>query len=54
VELEFEDRKVRLEAGESVMIPGGMRHNEVRTSDVFELLEVSLPADMGTEACDPP
>ena len=55
VDLEFEDgRAVRLEAGDSVMIPGGTRHQEIRTSDSFEILEVSLPADMGTESCDPP
>jgi quercetin dioxygenase-like cupin family protein len=55
VELEFENRrKLRLEAGDSVFIPGGLRHNETRTSDAFELLEVSVPADMGTQSCDPP
>ena len=54
VDLEFEDGPLRLEAGDSVMIPGGTRHQEIRTSDSFELLEVSLPADMGTESCDPP
>ncbi len=55
VDLEFEDgRKVRVEAGDSVMIPGGLRHQEVRFSENFKLLEVSLPAEMGTVACDPP
>jgi quercetin dioxygenase-like cupin family protein len=55
VELEFDDgRKVRLEQGDSVMIPGGTRHQETRTSDSFELLEISLPAEMGTVNCDPP
>ena len=55
VDLEFEDRGlVRLSAGDSVLIPGGTRHQEIRTSDDFELLELSVPADMGTEACDPP
>jgi quercetin dioxygenase-like cupin family protein len=55
LELQFETGEtVRLESGDSVMIPGGMRHNETGTSDNFELLEVSLPAEMGTEACDPP
>jgi quercetin dioxygenase-like cupin family protein len=54
-DLEFEDRgPVRLQAGDSVMIPGGCRHQEVRTSDDFEILEISLPADMGTEACEAP
>jgi quercetin dioxygenase-like cupin family protein len=55
LELEFADRDpVRLERGDSVLIPGGTAHNEIRTSDGFELLEVSVPAKMGTEPCDPP
>jgi quercetin dioxygenase-like cupin family protein len=55
VDLEFEDGEtIRLEAGDSLYIPGGLRHNETRTSDGFELLEVSVPADMGTVTCDPP
>src|SRR6476469_147326 len=34
VDLEFEDgRKIRLMPGESLMIPGGMRHNETGTAD---------------------
>lgn len=55
VELEFAGEPLcRLEAGDSILIPGDTPHNEIRTSDAFELLEVSLPADMGTEPCDPP
>lgn len=55
VELEFEGQPtVRLGEGDSVMIPGGTPHNEIRTSDTFELLEISVPAQMGTEPCDPP
>ena len=55
VDLEFEDgQKVRLQAGESLLIPGGMKHNETATSDEFELLEVTLPADMGTVPCEKP
>jgi quercetin dioxygenase-like cupin family protein len=54
VDLEFEDRKVRINAGDSIMIPGGTPHNETGTSDRFELLEISVPADMGTEACAQP
>jgi len=54
VDLEFADRKVRIEAGDSIMIPGDTPHNETGTSDTFELLEVSVPADMGTEPCAPP
>src|SRR5438105_12191266 len=55
VELEFEDgSSCRPEAGDSVFIPGGMLHQENRTSDDLEILEVSVPADMGTVAVDPP
>ncbi len=55
VELEFEDgTNCRLEAGNSCFIPGGMKHNELRTSDDVEILEVCLPANMGTVPCDPP
>jgi quercetin dioxygenase-like cupin family protein len=55
VDLEFEDgRTIRVKAGESLLIPGGMKHNETAMSDDFELLEVSVPADMGTVACDKP
>ncbi len=55
VDLEFEDgRKIRLMPGDSLMIPGGMRHNETGTADELELLEVSVPAEMKTVVCDPP
>ncbi len=55
LELEFADRgTVHLQEGDSVMIPGGTPHNEIRTSDVFELLEISVPAQMGTEPCEAP
>ena len=55
VDLEFEDgRKIRLKAGDSMMIPGGLRHNETATADEMEILEVSVPARLGTVPCDPP
>lgn len=55
VELEFEDgSQCRLEAGDSCFIPGGIKHNEIRTSDDVEILEVCLPANMGTVPCEPP
>ncbi len=55
VDLEFEGgESVRVNAGESIYIPGGLRHNEIATSDDFQILEVSVPADMGTEVCPPP
>jgi mannose-6-phosphate isomerase-like protein (cupin superfamily) len=55
VQLEFEvGAKCRLEAGDSCFIPGGMKHNEIRTSDDVEILEVCLPANMGTVPCEAP
>jgi len=55
VELEFEDgTQCRLEAGDSCFIPGGLPHNEIRTSDDVEILEICLPANMGTVPCDRP
>jgi len=55
VDLEFAGGEtVRVEAGDSLLIPGDTPHNETATSEEFELLEVSIPADMGTEACAAP
>ena len=55
VDLEFAGGRVeRISAGDSMYIPGYTPHNELATSDKFELVEVSIPADMGTEACDAP
>ena len=54
VDLEFAGgRKERFGVGDSVMIPGGLPHQETATSEDLELIEVSVPAEMGTEACDP-
>jgi mannose-6-phosphate isomerase-like protein (cupin superfamily) len=55
LELQFADGEtVILEEGDSVYIDGYAPHNETRTSDTFELLEFSVPADMGTEECESP
>jgi mannose-6-phosphate isomerase-like protein (cupin superfamily) len=55
VDLEFEDmRTLRIEQGDSLFIPGYMRHNEIRTSSELEILEVSTPGELGTKPCDPP
>jgi quercetin dioxygenase-like cupin family protein len=55
VELEFETGELlRCEAGDSVFIPGGMKHNELRTSDDFQVLEISTPGEIGTVTCDNP
>ena len=55
VDLEFAGGDVvRLEVGDTLLIPGSVPHNEIGTSEEFELFELSIPADMGTEVCDPP
>lgn len=55
VDLEFAGgRKERVVAGDSLYIPGNTPHNETATSNEFEILEVSIPADMGTVPCDKP
>jgi len=55
VDLEFETGEtIRLEAGDSLLIPGGLRHNEIRTSEDLEILEISTPAELGTVSCDAP
>jgi len=55
VDLEFGDRGViRLQAGDSLMIPGGTVHQEISASENMELLEVSVPAQLGTVNCPPP
>jgi mannose-6-phosphate isomerase-like protein (cupin superfamily) len=54
-EMEFEDgTQAHLSAGESAFIPGGMVHQEVRTSDDLQALEVTSPATMGTVPCEAP
>lgn len=55
VDLEFAGGEVmRIEEGDSVFIPGNTPHNEIATSSAFELIEISVPADMGTESCEAP
>ncbi len=38
-----------LRAGSCVLQPAGIRHREVRHSDDMELIEITAPADFGTE-----
>lgn len=55
IELQFEDgRTVKVNEGESLYIPPGVKHNETGISSDLELLEISVPAKMSTIACDPP
>ncbi|MGH8663262.1 MAG: cupin domain-containing protein [Burkholderiales bacterium] len=47
--LEFEDGTVgTFGAGDSLFVPGGVRHNEVYASEDKETLEVSVPGKIGT------
>ncbi len=55
IDLEYETGdQYRLEKGQSLYIPGGMRHNETATSDDLQLLEITLPSNMGTVPCAVP
>ena len=47
-------RTIKVEQGDSLFIPGYLRHNEIRTSSEMEILEVSMPGELGTRPCDPP
>ena len=49
IALEFEDGTVAtFGAGDSLFIPGGVRHNEIFASEDKETLEVSVPGRIGT------
>jgi uncharacterized protein YjlB len=55
VKIEFEDGTVAtFGPGDAMFIPGGTKHNEVYVSEDKISLEVCLPAQMGTVACDRP
>lgn len=43
-----------LRAGGCVLQPPGIRHREVRHSDDMELIEITAPAEFGTEEVDAP
>lgn len=43
------DHVFRLEAGDSIMIPGGTVHMELGAKEGVEVLEVTIPAEIGTE-----
>jgi len=54
-DLEFEDgKRVRTRPGDMLFIPGGVLHNEGESSDDIEVIEMSIPAEMGTVNVDPP
>jgi uncharacterized protein YjlB len=54
-ELVFEDgNRIRANGGDMLFIPGGVRHNDLISSIDLEVIEMSIPANMGTVNCDPP
>ena len=55
VEFEYEDiGRVRMMPGASAYQPPGVRHREVAHSDDLELLEITTPAEFGTEGAEAP
>jgi mannose-6-phosphate isomerase-like protein (cupin superfamily) len=44
----------RIEAGDSVIIPGGMRHNVPGTAYEIEVLTITIPAEAELVKCDRP
>jgi len=55
VELMFRPgESLRRQAHEAMFIPGGVRHDELNVSAGFVGLEVTVPSEIGTIACDPP
>ena len=55
VKMEFGDAGVvTLSPGDSITIPGGTVHQELCSSDDMELLEISVPAKLGTVNVEAP
>ena len=55
VKIEFPELGVTIvSAGESIMIPGGTVHQELESSEPLRLLEISVPAKMGTVPVETP
>ncbi len=55
LKMEFPDLGVTtLQEGESILIPGGVVHQELQSSESFRLLEISVPAKMGTVSIEDP
>ncbi len=55
VKMEFPDTGVMtLKPGDSISIPGGVIHQELCSSDDMELIEVTVPAKIGTVNVEAP
>lgn len=48
------DHRVTLGPGDAIMIPGGVIHMEMGDPTLVEVLEISIPGDMGTENVESP
>jgi len=55
VKMEFPgEGPIVLSPGDSITIPGGVVHQELGSSDHMELIEISIPAKLGTVNVDEP
>ena len=55
IDLEAEDgTDTRLEVGDSVIVPGGTRHNVSGTANEIEVLTITVPAEAELVKCDRP
>ncbi len=54
VEVEGEAGEFLLQPGDSMTIPRGCKHDVTGFSADFQVLELNIPADYDTIACDPP
>jgi mannose-6-phosphate isomerase-like protein (cupin superfamily) len=54
LKIEFPEGVYTLQEGESLFVPNGVVHQELCSSEPFRLLEISLPAKLGTVAVDEP
>jgi len=53
--LQFEDgTEAHLTAGDSMFIPGGVKHNEIYVSEDKDSIEFSMPEQIGTVPCERP
>jgi quercetin dioxygenase-like cupin family protein len=55
IRMEFEDGHVfDMKPGDSMFLPGGTIHNMAATSDEFESIEITIPAEIATIPVDKP
>jgi quercetin dioxygenase-like cupin family protein len=55
VDFEAEDgTRMRIEPGDSLLVPGRMRHNVPGTADEIEVMTITVPVEKETVMCEPP